>query len=73
MGRTGSACRGEGSQPVVRTKGRPPRKPGPSPRPAASGEVAFLWCEEAGEGSLRVRRDDIRNVGVNEERAPVLK
>lgn len=59
---SGDSCKDEGQweglvvhaeeREVVRTKGRPPRKPGPSPRTAASGEVVFLRCGEAGEESL---------------------
>lgn len=73
MGGTHGACRGEGSQPVVRTKGQPPRMPGPSPRAAAAGEVVFLWHREAREDGPEGWKDDVRKAGVNEERALIPK
>lgn len=54
---------------MVRTKGQPPRMPGPNPRAAASGEVVFCGIERLERMFLRVGRDDIRKVRVNEERA----
>lgn len=77
----GNSCKDEGQweglvvhaeeREVVRTKGRPPRKPGPSPRTAASGEVVFLRHGEAGEESLEGMTSGM--LGLMKRGHPILK